>query len=91
MGREELQGALELAFEESPALREELGGEVERSKEEKKKRGNGKEKEARRCLAACLRAAAFLSVGDSEQALKVRFFLLNAEKREKETGASAHS
>jgi len=82
MEREELQGALELAFEKSPALRKELGGEVERllkeEKKKKKKREDEKEKEARRCLAACLRAAAFLSVGDSEQALKVRlvFFLL---------------
>ena len=75
MGPEQLQRALEAAFERSPALREELGGEVMSSSSNK----GGKPaagREVRRCLAACLRSAALLAAGDCEQALRVSFFFL---------------
>lgn len=85
--RERLEQLLKSAFEASPALREELRGEVlslsssPASRREKKL----EEKERRRCLAACLRSAAFLAAGDCEQALRVSFYFVsfygNQEKK----------
>lgn len=85
MRRERLKQALEVAFERIPALREELGGAVlslslsqslsasasSASKEREQKQQTQTQKETRRCLAAALRSAAFLAVGDCEQAIKV--------------------
>lgn len=88
MTPEKLVFSLALAFERSPALAEELRGEVvafSAAGEEGRQRGarpktQGGDRERRRCLAAALRSAAYLAAGDAEQALLVR----EAERREKE-------
>ena len=89
MGRERLEQLLKSAFEASPALREELGGEVllllSLSSSKKKSGGKQEEKETRRCLAACLRSAAFLAAGDWEQALRVSLSLCFSVTRGRET------
>lgn len=89
MGKEQLEQLLKSAFETSPALREELRGEVVSLSSSKKKNKGGKkleEKERRRCLAACLRSAALLAAGDCEQALRVSFSLcFFYEDRERKT------
>jgi len=75
MGPEQLEKALKTAFEGSPALSEELGGVLLSLSPPSKRGGDPAEREARRCLAACLRSAAFLTSGDCEQALRVRLLV----------------
>jgi hypothetical protein len=75
MGPEQLEKALKTAFEWSPALSEELGGVLLSLSPPSKRGGDPAEREARRCLAACLRSAAFLTSGDCEQALRVRLLV----------------
>ena len=75
MRPEQLEELIEAAFERVPALREELGREVRSLSSPEKEGGEREGREARRCLAACLRSAAFLAAGDCEEALRVRDFV----------------